>query len=148
MFARDSWSSWKAYTPTFTAGTGVIGNGTVAGLWRRFGDSVEVMAELVVGSTTTFQAGQTIFLSLPNGYQRDPTKAVPTTNRIVGDFYCIDASTHANDSAGLPQAIPSSSNITGVAENDTGNPVTDTTPFTWATGDRLLITCMVPVTGL
>lgn len=147
MFGRDSWHGWTPYTPTFSAGTGTIGDGVTSGLFRRIGDSVEVMVELVVGAGTTFQAGQTIFVGLPNGYLRDPNKHVATTNRIYGDFYCLDSSTPANDSAGLSQAVPSTSNLTGVAENDTGNPVTDTTPFTWAAGDRLKLSAVVPIVG-
>lgn len=147
MFARDCWDVWKAYTPTFSAGTGTIGNGTTAGFWRRVGDSIEVLAELVVGSTTTFQAGSIIILTYPPGITRDATKLLSLTSRVPGDAYMFDSSAPANSLWGVPFSGGNSNNIGVIAETVTPTGITGTSPFTWAAGDRLMISAVTPVTG-
>jgi hypothetical protein len=147
LFGRSSWSSWTPYTPTYICGTGVLGNGQTAGLWRRLGDSVQYMAELIIGSTTTFQAGSLIILTMPPGLIRHSSKVLTTTNRVEGDCYCIDVSNHANDRWGVP-FTGVSNNIGTIAESCTPTGITNTggtTPFTWATGDRLLVSGTCPI---
>jgi hypothetical protein len=56
-------TDWQAYTPTVTGIT--IGNGTLLGLWRRVGDSIEVKNHFTAG-TTSASTGQWSF-SLPSG---------------------------------------------------------------------------------
>jgi hypothetical protein len=57
---------WISYTPTWTASTTnpAIGNGSITGGFRRFGDIVEFYARIVAGSTTTYGTG-TYRVSLP-----------------------------------------------------------------------------------
>lgn len=56
-------TDWQSYTPTVTGIT--IGNGTLLGLWRRVGDSIEVKNHFIAG-TTSASTGQWSF-SLPSG---------------------------------------------------------------------------------
>lgn len=139
MLARDSWDAWKAYTPTFAAGTGMIGNGSLSGMWRRYGDSLWYLVELVVGSTTTFESGQGLALTLPRGFLRSAGKILASSSRVFSGAYFLDSSAHANSCAGLSLVGDVANTIQGLAENSTGNAVTDTTPFTWANGDRLIM---------
>ncbi len=147
MFGRDSWHEWTLYTPTFAAGTGVIGDGSTAGMWRRVGDSIEYLVTAVIGSTTTFQSGQTITLSLPSGMVRAAGKILSNTGRVYSGAYFIDASAHANDRAGLSLVGNGASVATGISESSTGNSITNVTPFTWANGDRLILWGTVPIEG-
>ncbi len=49
---------WTSYTPTWTATTNpAIGNGTIAGGYRRIGGICEFYAVISAGSTTTFGSG-------------------------------------------------------------------------------------------
>lgn len=60
-------SGWTKYTPSTVGIT--IGNGVLAGLWRREGDSMRIRIELVIGSTTSFTANNVnLAFSLPSGY--------------------------------------------------------------------------------
>ena len=74
---------WTAYTPIWTGASTnpVIGNGTITGYWRRIGDSIEIMIELLPGSSTTFGSGAWGF-SLPPGLTIDLTKT--TSSNILG----------------------------------------------------------------
>lgn len=150
MFGRDSWSSWTGYTPVFSAGTGTIGDGATSGLWRRMGDSLEVMAELVVGAGTTFQPGQLLSLSMPNGYARRAGDILATTSRVQGTAFFFDDSNHANDRSGITQ-VPASGTVLRATPDRTNivilTEASDTVPFTWAAGDRLVIHGIVPVEG-
>lgn len=49
-------AAWTSFTPTWTASAGspAIGDGTLAGVYRRVGKTVDFRIELTAGATTTF----------------------------------------------------------------------------------------------
>jgi len=65
----DNPGVWTSYTPTWSSDGGgqpSIGNGTLVGLYRKRGHSLELLIELVVGSTSGVGTGFWRF-SLPAG---------------------------------------------------------------------------------
>jgi hypothetical protein len=146
VFGRDSWDSWKSYTPTFTAGVGGLGNGTAVGMWRRMGDSIEVLIEVVMGTTTTFEVGQPLRASLPNGYERANGKILSNSSRVYGSGYYLDNSAHSADRSGMTQINNSDTRIFGITESF-GGFVIDNQPFAWSNSDRLIWWGTIPVEG-
>lgn len=67
---RDQFNSifgaWTAYTPTWTAATTapVLGNGTLVGRYLKVGRTVQMTAQLTIGSSSTFGSGN-LSLGLP-----------------------------------------------------------------------------------
>jgi hypothetical protein len=79
-------SDWAAYTPTFT------GFGTAASvdfMWRRVGDSMEIMGIWTTGTCTATEAR----ISLPSGYLPDASKTASL--KVVGDWYFGSTSSSA-----------------------------------------------------
>lgn len=123
-------AGWTAFTPTWT-GSGsnpVIGNGTLAGWYRRpaSSDIVDVVWRVVMGSTTTFGSG-TWWLSTP------VAPSVSAALRTVGAAYLLDAGTL--DKAGVCK-FEDATKIKLVATS--GGVVTPTNPHTWANTDIIL----------
>lgn len=147
MLARDAWSSWESYTPTFSAGTGVIGNGSTQGRYKRWGLNALWEVLLTVGSTTTFQAGQSILMTLPAELVRRAGSHLGNTGRVLGSCYFIDDSNHANSRSGIVTIGDGGNTISFVPTASTGNAATDTTPFTWAVNDRLIGWGACPIEG-
>lgn len=127
-------SPWASYTPTWRASIAdpAIGNGAIAGRFRRLGTTAEVNVTITMGSTTTFGTGSW-FVTLPpgctgrtvtNGYQtKGAVLAIDTgVNSYPCDPYVISAGTNIQLVYGSPWAA-----------------VTATAPFTWGNGDVLTI---------
>lgn len=77
---------WTTYTPTWgvTSGTpSTIGNGTLSGRYQRTGQTVHVVAQITMGSTTTYSTTQWT-LSLPITARVAPT-LVPVLNGRIAD---------------------------------------------------------------
>lgn len=79
--------AWTPYTPTWTSNGSApsIGDGTLAGRYRRDGATISLVQRLVIGSTTTVGSGY-IRLSLPSGMTFGPMQQ-------VGSAFWYDAST-------------------------------------------------------
>lgn len=119
---------WTRYTPawTSTGTTPTLGNGSINGTWLRVGDSIFLGLALIMGSTTTFGTGGYFF-------------SVPVSIQGVmgsGGFFALDSSAGAYywGSAGVQ-----SSTTLGAQADNTGGLVGQTLPFTWASGDQLVI---------
>lgn len=129
--ALDTWlgDGWTTYTVTWT-GSGsnpAIGNGTLTGRRKYVGDWVDFVIALTAGSTTTYGTGRWIF-SLP---------AAPSVESVVV-AYAEDASTsNRYPGAGLLAVSGVVNAVPFGAGGHVG--VSSTVPFTWATGDKLLI---------
>lgn len=124
-----------AYTPTWTGTTTnpVLGNGTLTGKYIRNGKHVHVEILLTPGGTTTYGTGFWIF-SLP--YTQAATYAV------LGDVMAQDTSASLTFGAGTwiygaAQIIPAATSGANGGLALYGPAF----PFTWATGDKLGITC-------
>jgi hypothetical protein len=72
-------TGWQSYTPTFT------NFGTVTGItawYRRVGDSIQIFARYVTGSTV----GSAVTISLPSGLNTDVSKS-GSASRVIGRWY-------------------------------------------------------------
>lgn len=121
---------WTTYTPAWTSsGTApAIGNGILTGKYRRAANSdlVVVTGEWQAGSTTTFGTGLYSFSV--------PFAAVLSANNAggIGSCYLLDSGT-----ADRPGGTRWNSTTTiGLLSGATGD-VGQTTPWTWANGDRM-----------
>lgn len=140
---------WALYTPTFSAAGGgaAIGNGISEGIWRKAGDSVEIVQRITFGSTSTFGSGA-FQTTLPNSIVRDPAKVLSTSNFVFGDCFLLDNSAHANDCQGMVFCAASSNLLTFTPTRlGTAGVVAATNPFTWVSVDALNINAVVPISG-
>ena len=122
-------AAWTSYTPTLTGFT--LGNGTIAGAYNRFGKLIVWRASLTFGSTS---AGATAM----------PTFTLPVTS--VGTFIAgtITAWFWDTSASQLYQSAANYQSSTTVAcgvLSTNGNRVnaSTTSPFTWATGDQIIV---------
>lgn len=116
------------YTPTWSL-INSLGNGSIAGKYTKVGNLVTATITATIGGTTTFNAGAwTISLPFNSG-------AAPLANGIARAF---DTGTNYRigvvvvDSAGAANA--------SVFHDTATSNWSDTSPFTWASGDELRIT--------
>lgn len=121
---------WTTYTPVWTSsGTApAIGNGILTGTYRMVANSdfVIVNGEWQAGSTTTFGTGLYSFSV--------PFTAVISANSAggIGSCYLLDSGT-----ADRPGSTRWNSTTTiGLLAGATGD-IGQTTPWTWANGDRM-----------
>ena len=117
--------AWTSYSPTLGGWT--LGNGTLTGYYLQAGKDVRGKVFYTVGSTDTKSGALTI--SLPVTKVTDSGLGMP-----LGTAVLFDTST-------------STRNFQHVAQNSTtamrfyssaGAALTDTAPWTWATGDTLV----------
>lgn len=135
-------TDWVAYTPTvrnITLGTG----GTITGLWRRVGDTMEFQSTVALGTGGSFStsAGHT----LPIGYSVDLNKLTsPDDNDVaVGSATGIDIST----STYWPLVVEYTAARNQIEWNSPTGAVSATVPWTWAAGDVIKSKGAVPITG-
>ncbi len=117
---------WTVYTGGDTAVT--VGNGTLTKRYMQAGKSIDYSIELTFGSTTAFSAA--------------PRFGLPATPRIATQGVALGQS-FLNDASGGSRLwhaawIATNSGITPLDDSFAG--VNATTPWTWATGDELIIT--------
>jgi hypothetical protein len=126
--------AWTTYTPTWTAATTnpVLGNGTIAGRYRKFGRTVHLQIDLTMGSTTTYGTGAWS-LSLPMA-------AGSSTGSRIGVAQALGASRFPGQvviSAGATATspfFPATSSVSNLSS------ATSTVPITWTTGNELRVT--------
>ena len=124
----DAFGAWTSYTPTWgTYGTAPsLGNGTLVGAWVQVQKLVLFRIRLTAGSTTTFGTnGWTLTLpTSPNTGVRWAFAGI-AQDSSTGSIYAVTAG-GTSSTIGVYNAAASP--LTGV---------TNTAPFTWATGDTL-----------
>lgn len=133
MHYNGSWlplldSMTQSYTPVFSASTsgGTQGNGTLDGRYGRVGGWTQFQINFTIGSTTTGGTGRWLF-TLPTG---------PTLEGVAAAL-CEDTSASQRFGG---SAWFTGSGIFSVAVGAGGNVgVSSSVPFTWATGDKLMI---------
>ncbi len=123
-------SAWTAYTPAWTSsGTApAIGNGSIAGRYKRVGKLCTVAFKALFGSTTTYGTGAYSF-SLP--------VAALSTSSIdrAGSAYLRDMSgAGAGHYMGLA-LVPAGQSVINLVDPIAHAQVTNTVPFTWANTD-------------
>lgn len=119
---------WTAYSPTWGAsGTApAVGNGVLAGSHRIVGKTCDFRIELTMGSTTTYGTG-TYEFSLP----------ITPAWRVHS---AVGVATVLDTSAGAVMSRTCTLRGTGVSvRDDAGNAIGLGVPFTWATGDVVLM---------
>lgn len=133
---------WTAYTPVWSGTTTnpVINNGSIGGMWRRVGDSMELEVTIVMGSGTTYGSGS-YGISIPSGYNIDFTKV---SNNSYADFGIFSAQGGSGVSTdGIVRAVSTTTNVLypwfGVAN------VSPTIPFTFANGNTLTLRATLPI---
>jgi len=114
-----------SYSPTWTTSGSVqpnIGNGTLAGYYTKLGKRVDYKIDFTSGSTTTYGNGAWSFSA--------PVQAA-STGGTSGTLYILDTSgTGINTGVG----VINNSGTTVALYGGTSN-MSNTNPFTWATGD-------------
>lgn len=126
--------AWISYTPTLAAsgGSPTIGNGTLTASYIQIGKTVHFKVRIVRGSTTNFGTG-TCTLTLPV----TANESVDAYN-IIGAWGGLDLAPAAY--AGLIHINSTTTFVMGLNHSTAAagaqvSFVTNTVPFTWATGD-------------
>lgn len=125
--------AWTAFTPTWTGASSnpAIGNGSLQGAYKQTGRIMNFRMSMIAGSTTTFGSGAWSF-ALPSAF--------PVLGNTCASAFAEDSST-SNRYGGAAWLEPSVDTVYRIALGSGGNVgVSSTVPFTWATGDVLLIT--------
>lgn len=133
-FMTAATAAWTAYTPTWTASAGSpsIGNGTLAGRYRRLGKTVNFQILLTGGSTSNYgTAGAYWAIGLPplgntSGPFVWPARLI---DGGVAEYTIIAANESSPSATGSVQFFRTST--TGRQLNNTG--------FTFGTGDSLWV---------
>lgn len=134
-------AAWTSAAPTWTAfaGTPVVGNGTLAGRYKKIGKTVHWEIQLVAGTTTTFGTGGTSFkFTIPGGGTAAAT--------FVGSGWFFDASAPANYN--LTWKLDTGLTELRIWRNDASPSaeLTNTAPVTMATSDILTLSGVVEIT--
>lgn len=129
-----SWigGAWQTYAVTITASTNpTIGNGTLTGRYRYLtADVVMVRIYFLFGSTSNAGVGQ-YAVSLPVTSHASGEQMLPAR--------LLDSGTSHFPAVGIIGASASAISGIGVADASGTKLLTNTVPFTWATGDVLVI---------
>lgn len=154
-------SDWKDYTPIWSSTGGTpptLGNGTLAGKYRRSGDTCDFEIVLTTGSTTNFgsTSGQAYTFSLPFTYDSTKTSAGVGDDNFIGTARLLKSAT--NRWAGLVSlnglnsiklwryAVNAASSSTDETLQANGT-YSNTVPVTWGSGDVWVIKGSFPVAG-
>jgi hypothetical protein len=134
-------TDWVSYTPT---GTWVSG-ATYSGRWRRVGDSLQ--ASIKIGITGAVTATD-LQVNIPAGLSIDTTKMASSDflQSTFGSAHGFKGAAHYNFQIAYSSAtslfFTYQSQLTGQVVS-----VTNTAPVTWANGDQIHATFMVPIQG-
>lgn len=133
-------TDWKSYTPTGSW----VSNTTYSGYWRRVGDSIHVIARVLLSGAPT---AATLTIGLPSGVTIDTTK-LPSTSTNSGAF---GAARIYDSGTGQYTGTVLYQNTTTVTVSFTGSGslgwVTNSAPMTFANGDEVDAEFIVPVLG-
>ena len=126
-----SWVCMYSPTTTFTPSWSnvTVSNGTSSGYYRYGSGRLFVVADLVIGSSTTISGA--VSFTIPDSV----TAQNPSGAYGFGLAYLIDA-TPAGSEIGMARCGTGADTSVEVFSADQ-TAVTSTVPFTWSTGDRL-----------
>ncbi len=148
-------TEWTSFTPAWTGATTdpAIGNGTLTGLYRRVGDTMDIKIKMSAGTTTTFGTGGWRF-GLPSGNAIDTNKSAHiiwgnlngtgTIWDAGASFYNISAEYQDTTSIRVSYHVAGTSTPYLIS---TGTEVTNVLPITWTTGDEMNLDFSVPIVG-
>lgn len=126
--------TWQTYTPTVTNGPALSSN---TGLWRRVGDSMQIMIQST--SSATGVSGSDVTWSLPSGYTIEGNKTTGGTT----SFQNMIGSGHTNGTFDVGGVGTSGNSALFLRDFDSGTFVgTD-----WINGNTVRFFAQVPITG-
>jgi len=135
---EELYDGWDTYTPTWTASTNpAIGNGAIAGRYKRQGSVVHFWISLLMGSTTTYGSGQWS-IGLPPVTPVDPASPFGDYTDI-GRFSAIDTSAVLRYHGPTIRNTGSNVIMLTSASGAAVATMSSTVPFTWANTDRLTL---------
>jgi len=122
--------AWQSWSPAFSGGW-ANGNGTWTATYVKIGKTVHWRAFFVLGSTTT--KGTSMLVSLP--------VTAAYVNSTVSSSCLLVTGSSRYAGVVIPNTTGTISVQTSVASATytTANAITSTTPFTWATGDSVML---------
>jgi hypothetical protein len=133
-------AAWTSYTPTWTGSTSnpTLGDGTLVGTYRVSGKTLWFRLYLAAGSTTTFGSGNYGFsTNLPVTFKTG-------INQV--------AAASIEDNAPSVNRYPTTALLTGgtntiarILTSSGGAGASNTSPFTWAASDKIIINGCVEV---
>jgi hypothetical protein len=127
-------TTWKSFTPVLSGSTWDIGNGVLVGTYSKIGKTVHFSIELIFGSTSVYGTGTPQISVTPAGVTSGAVAGTSFnatyTDDSTGDRYAGRGVLHLG-SLGTPHMYTLASPMTTL---------TDTVPFTWATGDSIAMT--------
>lgn len=132
-------AAWEAYTPTF--GNTTVGNGAVSGGFVRVGRTIHFRARLLWGSTTAFTG--TVDFTLPVNAATNLAAGLNNVAYQTSAWLLDSSARHFIGLAilGVDNGNTADASKGKVVHTESGNvgTVDATNPFTWATGDILLV---------
>lgn len=119
-------TGWTAFTPVFTAASGspAVGNGTISGAYRRVGKAVENRGQFVFGSTSNAGTGE---------WYMSTSHTTDAQDAVVGSAFLHDSGTAYYSCICAFRAAATKLNFVTSATQ-----VSNSAPFTWAAGDRVI----------
>lgn len=125
-------TGWTSFTPSWTNLT--VGNGTNAGKYAYAGKTVFFYTAFTLGSTSS--VGSAPVLTLPQTSIDYGTAVIP-----IGEVFCVDTGTATYYGSTLWTTTTTATPRVGNASGTYLSIVTlsATVPFTWATGDILMM---------
>lgn len=144
---------WQQYSPVlFGSSNGLqFTNNTCTGFWRRVGDSIEVNATVAFTGAPGTGTGH-FRLTLPAGIAIDTMKLASVSNSGMSAGYLDDNGTGrfsavVNNAPGDIFGGANSVRFTAIDSTTILSQVNATNPFTWANGDSIVASFMMPVVG-
>jgi hypothetical protein len=123
---------WIAYTPS-VIGTGwAIGNGTITGSYSQIGKMVHFRVAITWGSTSTYGTAQLGIGTTPHG---GTLASTPTANSNIIDVVGYDTSAATYYQLAGRWGTTVNFNLFTIGTGGVMANVTNTAPFTWASGD-------------
>lgn len=144
-------SDWAAYTPIWSSGgtPPAIGNGTLAGWWRRNGPNMQIRIEMLSGTTTTYGGANAYTFSIPSGYSIDNSLVNSTTG--VGVKGLANARNTSSLTFATGAVVPGTTTSVSVAMTGGNNTFWQSTlPGTWtasAANQTIALEFEAPIVG-
>ncbi|MFG3709220.1 hypothetical protein ACGF7U_31440 [Micromonospora sp. NPDC047670] len=132
----DVFRDWTSFNPTWTANTPpVLGNGVLAGRYKKIGRTVHFVMKLFFGSTTTPGTGRWVFGGLPGTIDR-------AMSNVALYGHCYDSNPVNQYPSVALMSVSGSAGILRVSTRSAAGALGTaeaTFPFVWASGDELYL---------
>lgn len=145
----------KLYTPTLSTATGSITNTTASAYWMQVGQNIKINGQITFSAASA--AFTTLYVSLPSGFSVNDS-AIASSNQIFCGIVRF-GDTGVNNYLGVVRYVKSSAKIELVSTvtntSDAGSSadpaiqtaISNTTPFTYNSGDIIDFSFELPIAG-